>query len=52
MFGVDKAAYFLHEQKRLTRASMFEAMGSYDEGCAKDGGTNTIDVFLVSRNKK
>ena len=48
IFGVDRAAYFLHQQERLTREEMFERMDGYDEGCVRNGGSNAKDVFLVS----
>ena len=48
IYGVDKAAYFLHEQERLTRQSMFGKMEDYDIGCVRNGGSNAKDVFVVS----
>ena len=45
--GVDRAAYFLFNESRLTRDSMFQRMDSYDQGCIRNGGENNKGVFLV-----
>ena len=47
MNGVDKAAYFLHKQDRLTRDVMFGSMSAYDEGCVRSGGSTAKNVFEV-----
>jgi len=45
--GVDRAAYLLYNQSRLTRDNVFNKMGRYDQGCTRNGGRNGPDVFLV-----
>ncbi|CAK8698072.1 complement C3-like [Clavelina lepadiformis] len=43
--GVDRAAYFLYDESRLTRERMFEKMEEYDQGCVRHGGANGQNVF-------
>uniref|UniRef100_H2ZNR3 Alpha-2-macroglobulin bait region domain-containing protein n=1 Tax=Ciona savignyi TaxID=51511 RepID=H2ZNR3_CIOSA len=44
--GVDRAAYFLYNQSRVTRQTMFNEMEEYDQGCVRNGGRNGQNVFF------
>ena len=46
--AVDRAAYFIYNESRLTPSGVFEKMASYDQGCRREGGRDGYHVFLVS----
>lgn len=48
MSAVDRAAYFLYDESRLTRDSAFKKLNDYDMGCVREGGRNGQHVFEAS----
>ena len=44
---VDREAYLTFNKTRLVRDSMFDAMASHEQGCMRNGGNDTRNVYLV-----
>ena len=44
---MDRAAYFLFNESRIVKETMFDAMDAYDQGCVRNGGEDTRSVYLV-----
>ncbi|CAK8698466.1 unnamed protein product [Clavelina lepadiformis] len=45
LVGVDRAAYFVFNESRFTRDTMFSKMRKYDQGCHRHGGADASNVF-------
>ena len=46
--AVDRAAYFLFNETRIVKDTMFDAMDDYDQGCVRNGGSDTRSVYIVN----
>jgi len=46
--AVDRSAYFVYNESRLDRNSVWEAMDEYDTACSREGGANSKNVFEES----